>query len=282
MLIVRTIKELRSFVKDARLNGKSIGFVPTMGFLHDGHLSLMKQSIEENDLSIASIFVNPTQFGPNEDLDAYPRDFERDVQLMESVGMDIVFFPAVEVMYSEGASTSIEVEGTITKRLCGASRDGHFKGVTTIVGKLFNLVTPDRAYFGQKDAQQVAVIEKMVRDLNFNVEIIPCPIVREADGLALSSRNVYLNETERKEALVLSQALNEAKQMILDGEKDALKIQTMMIDKIKAVDSAKIDYVEVVSAETLEPIQVIEGDVLMAVAVWVGKPRLIDNIRLEV
>lgn len=282
MRIVKTVEELRAIVKQAKREGKSVGFVPTMGYLHEGHLSLMRQCKKENQLNVASVFVNPTQFGPNEDLDAYPRDFDRDVQLMESVGMDIAFFPEVDEMYPEGASTFVDVEGTITKRLCGASREGHFKGVTTIVSKLFHIVAPDKAYFGQKDAQQVAVIEKMVRDLNFDVQIIPCPIVREEDGLALSSRNVYLSDQERQDALILSKTLFEARDRILKGEKDARKLKAYIYENISAVETTHIDYVEVVSAHTLEEIECIEGDILMAVAVWVGKPRLIDNVRLEV
>jgi len=282
MKIIRTVKEIRDVVKEAKRKGKSVGFVPTMGFLHEGHLSLMKQCKKENELSIASVFVNPTQFGPNEDLDLYPRDIDRDVKLMESIDMDIVFFPSVEDMYPEGSSTFVNVEGTITNKLCGASRDGHFRGVTTIVSKLFNIVAPDTAYFGQKDAQQVAVIEKMVRDLNIDVTIVPCPIVRESDGLALSSRNTFLSEEDRKAALILSKTLFEAREMIIKGEKNGRLIKAYIIEKINSVSQTKIDYVEVVDAKTLEDITEINGDILMAVAVWVGKPRLIDNIRLEV
>lgn len=281
MKIVNTIKEVREIVKKSKVNGNSVGFVPTMGFLHKGHLSLMEQSKVENELTVVSIFVNPTQFGPNEDLDTYPRDLDRDIKLMESIGVDLVFFPSVEEMYPEGASTFVTVEGNITKRLCGASRDGHFKGVTTIVSKLFNIVAPDKAYFGQKDAQQVAVIEKMVKDLDMDVKIVPCPIVREEDGLALSSRNTFLSEEDRKDALILSKTLFEAKYMILNGEKDAKKIKRFIIEKIESVEKARIDYVEVVNAKTLMDIDEISGDVLMAVAVWIGKPRLIDNVRLE-
>jgi len=282
MKIIGSVKELREAVKAEKRAGKSVGFVPTMGFLHDGHLSLVRAAKGDNELVVASIFVNPTQFGENEDLDAYPSDLEGDQAKLESEGVDILFYPTVEEMYPEGYSTYVNVEGDMTGILCGTSRPGHFKGVATVVTKLFNMVAPDKAYFGQKDAQQVAVIERMVRDLNMDLEIVPCPIHREADGLAMSSRNTYLSESERKDALVLSASLFEAKDKILAGEKKSANIIAGIVDKISSVDYAIIDYVEIVDALTLNRIETIEGDILIALAVKVGKPRLIDNLRLEV
>ena len=282
MRVLNTVEAVRSAVKNARRNGGEVGLVPTMGFLHDGHLSLMKRAKIENDLMIVSIFVNPTQFGPNEDLASYPRDLDRDLALCESVGVDIIFAPSVLEMYPEGYSTYVDAEGSITKTLCGASREGHFKGVTSVVSKLFNIIAPDRAYFGQKDAQQVAVIEKMVRDLNFDIEIIPCEIVREADGLAMSSRNTYLSDVERKEALVLSQSLQIVKQAIETGERDAAKLIDQMRAHILTAPSAVVDYIQIVNAKTLEDIDTLTGDVLIALAVKIGKTRLIDNARLTV
>jgi len=282
MKIIGSVKELREAVKAEKRAGKSVGFVPTMGFLHDGHLSLVRAAKGDNELVVASIFVNPTQFGENEDLDAYPSDLEGDQAKLESEGVDILFYPTVEEMYPEGYSTYVNVEGDMTGILCGTSRPGHFKGVATVVTKLFNMVAPDKAYFGPKDAQQVAVIERMVRDLNMDLEIVPCPIHREADGLAMSSRNTYLSESERKDALVLSASLFEAKDKILAGEKKSANIIAGIVDKISSVDYAIIDYVEIVDALTLNRIETIEGDILIALAVKVGKPRLIDNLRLEV
>ncbi|SHK45516.1 pantoate--beta-alanine ligase [Paramaledivibacter caminithermalis DSM 15212] len=282
MIILNTINDIRLEIKEVLRDGKSIGFVPTMGYLHEGHLSLVKRAKQENDIVVVSIFVNPTQFGPGEDFESYPRDLERDSKLVKDAGADIVFAPQVNEMYPEGCSTYVEVEGNITKKLCGASRPGHFKGVTTIVSKLFNIVTPHRAYFGQKDAQQVAVIEKMVRDLCLDIEIVPCPIIREDDGLAMSSRNIYLNEEERRAATILSDSLFKVQEMIRHGEKQASRISDFIISNIKNEELAEIDYVEIVSAKTLEEIEEIKGDVLIALAVKIGKARLIDNIRLEV
>ncbi|MTI49338.1 MAG: pantoate--beta-alanine ligase [Firmicutes bacterium] len=282
MKILNTVDDIREEIKAARKVNKSVGLIPTMGFLHEGHLSLIKNARKENDIVVVSIFVNPTQFGPNEDLESYPRDLDRDRKLVEEAECDLLFVPEVDEMYPSGYKTYVEVEGNITKRLCGESRKGHFKGVTSVVSKLFNIVSPDRAYFGQKDAQQVAVIEQMVRDLNFDIEIISCPIVREEDGLALSSRNIYLKPMEREDATILSKSLFKAKEMIENGEKDAKIIKDFVTYNIMTVEYAKIDYVEVVSARTLEEIRTIEGDVLIAVAVKIGEPRLIDNIRMEV
>ncbi|KXG76467.1 pantoate--beta-alanine ligase [Thermotalea metallivorans] len=282
MKIIETIAKVREAVSEARRGGKKIGFVPTMGYLHEGHLSLIKRAKEENEFVVVSIFVNPTQFGTGEDYETYPRDLARDSQLAERAGADVIFHPSVQEMYPQGYKTYVEVEGGITSRLCGASRPGHFRGVATVVTKLFHIVKPDRAYFGQKDAQQVAVIQQMVKDLNMDLEIIPCPIVREMDGLAMSSRNTYLNEEERKAALVLSRSLFGAQEMIRKGERDVQKVKEWMIDFIKDEPKASIDYVEIVDAFTLEAIEEIQGDVLIALAVKIGRTRLIDNIRLEV
>jgi pantoate--beta-alanine ligase len=282
MKVISTIKEIRKEIKNLKRDGKSIGFVPTMGYLHEGHLSLMEKARGENDIVVVSIFVNPTQFCEGEDFEVYPRDLDRDIKLAESVGVDILFTPEIKEIYPNGYTTYVEVEGELTNKLCGKSRMGHFKGVTTIVSKLFNIVTPHKAYFGQKDAQQVAVIERMVKDLNYDIEIIPCPIVREDDGLALSSRNTYLTSDERKDGLVLSQSLFKAEEIIKKGEKDSANIKQLILDNIKKVKSAQIDYVEIVNGKTLEEIKKIEGDVLIALAVKIGKTKLIDNIRMEV
>lgn len=280
MVVVQKIQEMKEIVKRLKKEGKSIGFVPTMGYLHEGHLSLVRLSKQQNDITIMSIFVNPIQFGPNEDYDRYPRDFERDKSLAEKEGVDYIFYPSVEEMYPEDFKTVVSVK-KITEIMCGKSRPGHFDGVATVVLKLFNIVNPDRAYFGQKDAQQLAVIKQMVKDLNLDVEIIPCPIVREQDGLAMSSRNVYLSEEERKSAAVLYRALNLAKEMIEKGEKDVSSIKRAMEEMILKEKYTKIDYIEFVNNETFEIISKVEGKVLIALAVFVGKARLIDNIVVE-
>ena len=282
MQTITEISALRHIVTEARKNGKSIGFIPTMGFLHEGHLSLMTRARQENDLVITSVFVNPTQFGPNEDFDSYPRNPEADSALMEGAGVDAAFFPTVDALYPPGYETYVNLEGELTQGLCGASRPGHFKGVTTVVAKLFNLVQPDRAYFGQKDAQQVAVIRRMVADLNIPVEIIACPIVREVDGLALSSRNTYLSSHERQDALVLSQSLKAAEAAVAGGERSAAAIGSLIRSKIAAVPFAAADYVEIVDADSLKPLVILEGRVLIALAVKIGRTRLIDNCVLEV
>ncbi|AZR74656.1 pantoate--beta-alanine ligase [Anoxybacter fermentans] len=281
MKILKTKAEVRKEVCNARREGKTIGFVPTMGYLHKGHLSLMERAKKENDLVVVSIFVNPTQFGPNEDYATYPRDLERDAKLAESVGVDIIFVPEVDEMYPENFQSYVEVT-ELTQNLCGAKRPGHFRGVCTVVTKLFNIVQPDRAYFGQKDAQQAIIIKRMVKDLDFPIEIITCPIVREEDGLAMSSRNTYLNPEERKAALVLNRSLKKAKEMIEGGERDAALIQAAMIEMIEKEPLAKIDYVSIVSTTTLKPVQRLSGPILIALAVFIGKTRLIDNIMLEV
>lgn len=282
MKIIGSVKELRDLIKSEKKSGKSVGFVPTMGFLHEGHMSLVRAAKEANDFLVVSIFVNPTQFGENEDLDAYPKDLDGDQNKLVNEGVDLLFYPTVDEMYPSGYSTYVDVEGAMTGVLCGSSRPGHFRGVATIVTKLFNMVAPDRAYFGQKDAQQVSVIERMVIDLNMDLEIVPCPIFREEDGLAMSSRNTYLSKEERQDALVLSQSLFEARNWIEEGQRDSNKIIKGIVDKISSVDYAIIDYVEIVDALTLNRIDTIKGDILIALAVKIGKPRLIDNLRLEV
>jgi len=282
MQIIDTIEDLRRLVLETRRSGRTIGFVPTMGYLHQGHLSLMQQARQENDLVIASVFVNPTQFGPNEDFDAYPRNPEQDRALMASVPVDAAFFPAVSELYPEGYATSVEVEGSLTSGLCGASRPGHFRGVATVVLKLFNLVQPDRAYFGMKDAQQVAVIRRMVRDLHVPVAVVACPIVREPDGLAMSSRNVYLSPEERKDALVLSRSLKAAAALVQEGERQAAAVIRQMQALIEAAPSARVDYISLTDAHSLEPVSTLKGTVLAALAVRIGKTRLIDNAILEI
>jgi pantoate--beta-alanine ligase len=276
-----TISELRDELKQIRKEGKTIGFVPTMGYLHEGHLSLLKRAKAENDVIIISIFVNPTQFGRGEDFDSYPNDLERDSILVESVGADIIFAPLVREMYPNGYSTFVDVEGTITQGLCGRQRPGHFKGVATIVSKLFNIIDPDAAYFGQKDAQQVCAIEQMVKDMNFPVRIVTCPTVREANGLALSSRNAYLNQKEREEASVLSKSLQEAKRMVCLGERDATNLKRVMTNLINTAEDARIEYIEIVNAKTLQSMETVKEEILIALAVCFGKTRLIDNIRLD-
>ncbi|MBU4541556.1 pantoate--beta-alanine ligase [Acetobacterium sp.] len=279
MKIAKTIAELKSCLEDFGRD-KTIGFVPTMGYLHDGHLALINEAQSQNDVTVVSIFVNPTQFAPGEDLDAYPRDFDRDSQLAEAAGTDLLFFPDPAEIYPTGASTFVEVEGDITKKLCGQSRPTHFKGVTTVINLLFNLIQPTRAYFGQKDAQQVAVIKKMIRDLHMSVEIIVCPIVREADGLALSSRNVFLNLAARDQALVLSQSLASAKALYGSGERSVKIIKAAIINQITTMPLAAIDYVDILDFETLADIETITSPALAAVAVRFGNTRLIDNIIL--
>lgn len=283
MSLIKTIDELRSKIKKESIKKDfSIGFVPTMGSLHHGHMSLIKRAKQENDLVVVSIFVNPTQFAPGEDLESYPRDIEKDYNNSIEAGADIIFNPEVSEMYPEMSSTFVTVEGDMTRKLCGRTRPTHFKGVTTVVAKLFNIVKPNNAYFGQKDAQQVAVIEKMVRDLNFDVNIITCELIREEDGLAMSSRNIYLNEKERAEALILSKSLLEVKAMFLNGERDSNKLKEHILNQINTSDLAIIDYVEILDAKNLESIDIIDKKTLVALAVKFGKTRLIDNIYLEV
>lgn len=276
-MIITTISELRNYLKAQRAKNRTVGLVPTMGFLHEGHLSLIRRAKAENDVVVVSDFVNPTQFAPNEDYETYPRDIERDTELAVGAGGDVVFYPSVTEMYPEGSSTFVEVEGNITRVLCGASRPTHFKGVTTVVNMLFNIVKPDKAYFGQKDAQQAAVLMKMVRDTHQNIELVVCPIAREEDGLAMSSRNTYLNEEERKQATILNQALAEGEKAFLAGETAVEKLVSVIADKIKEMPLAKIDYVSIYAFPSLTEIKKVEHQALAAVAVKFGKTRLIDN-----
>lgn len=278
--IVKTIKEVREQVREWRKEGLSVGLVPTMGYLHEGHKSLIDRAVAENDRVVVSVFVNPMQFGPTEDLESYPRDLDRDAALCESAGANLIFNPEPEEMYCEDFSSFVDMN-TLTKGLCGKTRPIHFRGVCTVVAKLFNIVVPDRAYFGQKDAQQLAVIKHMVQDLSFGIEIIGCPIIREEDGLAKSSRNTYLNAEERVAALVLSKAIKLGKEMVANGEKDAQKVISEMKALIEKEPLAKIDYVEIVDWRTLKNVAVIDGPILTAMAVYIGKTRLIDNFIVE-
>ena len=280
LVIVEKVKDMKELSKKYLKENKTIGFVPTMGFLHEGHLSLVRRAREENDIVVVSIFVNPTQFGPNEDYESYPRDLERDVKLLKELNVDVVFHPPVEEMYPKDFSTYVE-ETKLSRYLCGKSRPGHFRGVCTIVTKLFNIVHPTRAYFGQKDAQQFRVIKRMVRDLNMDVELVECPIVREHDGLAMSSRNIYLSDDERVQALALYNSLKLAENLIKSGERDAGVVKSAMKEFLSRYDKVKIDYVEIVDEETLEPVKHIEGKVIVAIACWVGKARLIDNVIVQ-
>jgi pantoate--beta-alanine ligase len=281
MRLIEHISDLKAIIRTQKKAGRTVGFVPTMGYLHNGHISLARTSKHDNDFTIMSIFVNPVQFGVNEDFDKYPRDINGDSMKAESAGVDIIFLPVVNEMYPEGYNTFVEVFG-ITDKMCGKSRPGHFKGVATVVNKLINIVEPDRAYFGQKDAQQVAVIKKMVRDLNMTADIIICPIIREKDGLAMSSRNTYLNTEERKAALVLSKSLFEADAVIKAGERNKDRISKNIINTISAESLASMEYVDIVDPETLADIKILKGKVLIALAVRIGKTRLIDNVIVEV
>lgn len=276
MKVVKTIKEVREIVSSWRRDGLSVGLVPTMGYLHEGHQSLISKSVSENDRTVVSVFVNPIQFGPNEDLEAYPRDLKRDMEAVEAVGGDLIFNPEPAEMYPSHFTSFIDTTET-TELLCGAVRPVHFRGVCTVVGKLFNIVTPDRAYFGQKDAQQLATIRRFVRDLNFGLEIVPCPIVREADGLAKSSRNTYLSPAERKAALILSKSLALGKKAVDEGERDASKVVNIITESLQTEPLARIDYVEVVDFENIQRVETISGETLVAIAVYIGKTRLIDN-----
>jgi len=276
MQIFRTIEGMRAASRAARVAGKPIGFVPTMGALHEGHLSLVRAAKTHSDVVAASIFVNPTQFGPNEDFSKYPRTFERDCELLTKEGVALLFAPAVEEMYPVDAMTYVTVEG-LSERLCGKSRPGHFRGVTTVVSKLFAIVEPDIAFFGQKDAAQVAIIRRMVRDLNIPVEIAACPIVRETDGLAMSSRNTYLDPQQRKTALVLHRSLEEVKRRFESGENNAYKLIEYGKQIFAEEPSVRLDYFEVVHTENLEPLEQTAGQALVAVAAYLGNTRLIDN-----
>ena len=280
MKIVSTINEVREQVKEWKKEGNTIGFVPTMGYLHEGHASLIDAARKNNGKVVVSIFVNPIQFGPNEDLDSYPRDLEHDAKLCEEHGVDLIFHPTPEEMYGDNFYTFVDMD-VLTKELCGLSRPVHFRGVCTVVSKLFNIVTPDNAYFGQKDAQQLAVIRRMVRDLNFNLEVIGCPIIREDDGLAKSSRNTYLSKEERKAAVILHKGLLRGEELVKAGEKSAATVKQAITEIIESEPLAKIDYVEIVNFDNIETIETIDGSILAAVAVYIGKTRLIDNFIYE-
>ena len=276
MKIVSDIQEMQQLAGQYRQQGKTIGFVPTMGYLHEGHLSLMRRARPQCDILVVSIFVNPTQFGPNEDFERYPRDFERDERLCREVGVDVVFYPAADAMYPQPYLTYVNVE-KLSETMCGASRPGHFRGVTTVVTKLFNIVQPHIAVFGQKDYQQSLIIRQMVRDLNFDVQIDVAPIVREADGLAMSSRNKYLSPKERQQALVLYRSLTRAEELIREGERNADALLQAMQTIISEAPDARIDYIAIVDAETLEPLSTVRHNTVIALAVYIGTTRLIDN-----
>ncbi len=274
MKVIKKIDELQEILKNFKKEGKSIGLVPTMGFLHKGHASLIKKAVSENDIVVVSDFVNPIQFGPNEDLESYPRDIDADSKLCEDLGADFIFNPEPSEMYHD-KKAFVDIEG-LSDNLCGARRAGHFRGVCTVCTKLFNIVGPNRAYFGQKDAQQLAIIKKLVFDLNIPVEIVPCPIVREDDGLAMSSRNTYLSTDERKAALCLSKSIFEGEKMAKDGF-SVKEVLGKMEEIISAEKLAKIDYISAVDLETIEDVDNFNKDTLVAIAVFIGKTRLIDN-----
>lgn len=276
MQIVSTIEEVRKQVKQWRKEGLSVGLVPTMGYLHEGHKSLIDKAVEQNDKVVVSVFVNPIQFGPTEDLATYPRDLERDAALCEKAGAALIFHPEPEEMYFDDFCTYVDMDH-LTKGLCGKTRPTHFRGVCTVVSKLFHIVQPDRAYFGQKDAQQLAVIRRMVRDLNFDLEIVGCPIIREEDGLAKSSRNTYLSAEERQAATILHKALTKGEELVKAGEKEPEKVIAVIRETIESEPLVKIDYVEMVNFDNMETLEQVEGSILTAVAVYIGKTRLIDN-----
>lgn len=280
MLAATTKKQVKDQVKEWRKQGLSIGFVPTMGYLHEGHMSLINASVENNDRTVVSIFVNPMQFSPSEDLASYPRDFERDSKMCEAAGADLVFHPEPEEMYDSGFCSFVDMS-LLTEELCGLTRPIHFRGVCTVVNKLFNIIRPDNAYFGRKDAQQLAVIKRMVKDLDMDINVIGCPIIREEDGLAKSSRNTYLSEEERKAALILSRAVKLGQSLVETGERNSARIVSAMRELIESEPLAKIDYVKLVDAETMQQIEFIDRSVLCALAVYIGKTRLIDNFSFE-
>jgi len=280
MQIIKDIKEMQSLAETLRREGKTIGFVPTMGFLHEGHLSLMRIARSKCDMLVVSIFVNPTQFGPNEDFNKYPRNFEQDEKLCQGENVDVIFYPTKEMMYSEPYLASVNIE-KLSETMCGASRPGHFQGVTTVVTKLFNIVKPHLAVFGEKDYQQAVIIKQMAKDLNFDIEIQTGTIIREEDGLAMSSRNKYLSPKERENALVLSQSLQLAEKSVQAGNTDAKFIHSQIEETIQQAESASIDYIAIVDGETLQPVDDIRDNTLIALAVKIGKTRLIDNILIR-
>ena len=276
MIIAETVAQVRAQVQQWKKEGLTVSLVPTMGYLHEGHASLAKQSVALCNKTVASVFVNPIQFGPSEDLVSYPRDFEHDCAILEEIGVDLVFHPSPEEMYAPDFCTYVDMEN-LTTQLCGKSRPGHFKGVCTVVSKLFHIVQPNKAFFGEKDAQQLAVIRRMVRDLSFDIEIVGCPIVREADGLAKSSRNVYLNAEETKAALILSKTVLLGKEIIAKGERSGKALTDALKENIQKEPLARVDYVDVVNGISMEPIENLQGQILVAMAVFIGKTRLIDN-----
>ena len=280
MIISGSVQEVRELIGNWKKRGFSVGLVPTMGYLHPGHMSLIERARKENDMVVVSIFVNPIQFGPNEDLDKYPRDMAHDREVCEKAGAELIFAPEPSEMYPSENLVFVDIK-ELGNGLCGAKRPGHFRGVCTVVSKLFNIVLPDRAYFGEKDAQQLAIIRRMVKDLNFGTEIVSCPIVREPDGLAMSSRNLYLSPEERKAALSLSRSLSAAKELMRKGEKDSVKIREAIVAGISSEPLVKIDYAEIVDSADLSPVEKIEKPVLAAAAVYFGKTRLIDNFTFE-
>lgn len=280
MKIVTTIEEAKEQVREWKSQGLTVGLVPSMGYLHEGHASLMKAAVSQMDRVAVSVFVNPTQFGPNEDYDSYPRDLDHDIAVCEEQEVDMIFHPSVEEMYGKNYNTYVTME-TLGDELCGRSRPIHFRGVCTVVTKLFNILTPDKAFFGQKDAQQLAIIKRMVKDLNMNLEVVGCPIIREDDGLAKSSRNTYLNPEERKAALILSKTIFMGQKMVEQGERDVKTLLDAMKANIETEPLAKIDYVEVVDGETMQKVEKIEDSVLVAMAVYIGNTRLIDNFIYE-
>ena len=281
--IIKTIKEIKKLLDEHRKNNETIGFVPTMGYLHEGHLSLIRQARKENDIVVVSIFVNPTQFGEGEDFQRYPRDLQRDSKLCEQVGVDYIFAPSTEEMYPKGNPLVYVDVLKLSDHLCGRFRPGHFRGVLTVVAKLFNIVRPDRAYFGKKDIQQLRIIMQMVDDLNFPIEIVPVDTVREEDGLAMSSRNTYLSPEERAMAPNIYKALQEGFQMIKDGERDVFNVIEHVLEKIEAIPGARAQYVQIVSWDDLQPVKILsDGVYVLATAVFLGPARLIDNIRFKI
>ena len=281
MEVIKKKDKMRGLVDEAKARGDTVGLVPTMGFFHEGHLELMRRARAECDVVVVTLFVNPTQFGPGEDLDAYPRDFERDRALAESVGVDYIFAPEVEEMYPEGAATFVEVE-ELHRVMCGRTRPGHFRGVATIVSKLFNIVPAHRAYFGQKDAQQLVIIGKMAADLDFPIEIIPVPTVRESDGVAMSSRNTYLEPEEREQAIALHRSLEAARLLVEQGQRQAGKIRSAMENLISTFPLVNLEYISICDNIFLRPLEELSGEVLVAVAARIGRARLIDNMVLKI
>ncbi len=280
MNISETISDIKDIVREWKREGLSIGFVPTMGYLHEGHGSLIKRAREENDRVVVSIFVNPMQFGPSEDLASYPRDLEKDSAYCEHLGADLIFHPEPQEMYTDGFCSYVDMS-VLTEELCGLSRPVHFRGVCTVLTKLFNIVQPDRAYFGQKDAQQLAIVKHMVEDLNMNLEIVGCPIIREEDGLAKSSRNTYLSAEERKAALILSRTIRLGEKMVKEGERDADRLVEVMKANIATEPLARIDYVKAVDGLTMQQVKEVQPSMLVAMAVYIGKTRLIDNFSVK-